>query len=155
MRELAKLQTKLRLGPGVLALNRPQDAPESAPANVVPLQPWAPPHGIPDDGMNKTERRYLMWLRCFKDKWIAVHSITLKLAHDCRLTMDFAVVDESGLRLIDTKAFNRKTRKPHIEDDALVKMRVAADRYPWIRFVIAWEDETGAWQHKDVVPLKE
>lgn len=101
--------------------------------------------------LNKTEASYLEWLKTLGDYWIGVQCITLKLGHDCRLTMDFAAVDKAGLRLIDTKATNRKTGKPLVEDDAWVKMRIAARLFPWIRFLVAHRIKT-EWHHIVVKP---
>jgi hypothetical protein len=100
--------------------------------------------------LNKTERDYYTFLETQKDIWNGVQNITLVLGHDCRLTMDFAAVDESGLRLIDTKGTD-KHGKPRIEDDAWVKMRTAARLFHWIRFVIAWKVD-GVWRHMEVQP---
>jgi hypothetical protein len=99
--------------------------------------------------LNKTERRYLAWLMALGDAWVGVQNITLKIGHDVRLTMDFAAVDASGLRLIDTKACNRKTLKPLCREDAMIKIRTAARAFPFIRFLIAWEDN-GIWRHQEI-----
>lgn len=103
--------------------------------------------------MNKTEQRF--W-----DEWIAprllardllwakFEAVTLKLAPDCRLTMDFFVMDSShALRAIDVKG-----SFAIVMDDAAVKMRVAADGFPW-RFSIAvpLSKKAGSgWDFKDV-----
>lgn len=94
--------------------------------------------------LNQLETEYLSWLRAQGDDWIGIMSITLKLGHDCRLTPDFWAFDASGLRAIDVKG-------KHVWEDSLIKYRVAARAFPWIRFVLVKKD--GAiWKHVDVKP---
>lgn len=51
-------------------------------------------------------------------------AVTFKLAHDCRLTPDFFVVLADGtVEFHDAKGFFR--------EDAKIKMRVAADKFPF------------------------
>jgi hypothetical protein len=99
--------------------------------------------------LNKTERRYLSWLRVQGDLWIGIQPITLKIGHDCRFTPDFAAVDARGMRLIDVKA--KWGNKVHVEDDAQVKLSVAARLFPMFHFVIAWP-EGQVWNHRSYKP---
>jgi hypothetical protein len=74
-------------------------------------------------------------------QWWAFEAITLRLAHDTRYTPDFAALDPGGhLVLHETKGFWR--------DDAKVKIKVAAELYPFFRF-IAWtrqrKKDGGGW----------
>lgn len=101
--------------------------------------------------LNQTEQAYLGWLETQGDLWIGVQCITLKLGHDCRLTMDFWALDRQGLRAIDTKAVREGESKPHIEDDAQAKIAIAARLFPWIRFLIAWRIGE-VWQHREIKP---
>lgn len=101
--------------------------------------------------LNKTETRYLRYLEGLQPMWLGVQCITLKLGHDCRLTMDFAVLDKDGLRLIDTKATRKDTGRALVKEDAMIKMRLAARIYPWIRFVVAHEDGL-VWHHIEIKP---
>lgn len=97
--------------------------------------------------MNKTEQKMAdelaIELAAGTILWWAFESITLKLAHDTRLTPDFAILWPDGsLELRDTKGF--------MEEDAAVKMRVAADKFWMFRFTI-WEPaKGGGWKAKDV-----
>jgi hypothetical protein len=102
--------------------------------------------------LNKTERDYLRHLRMLlpKDAYIGIQNITLKLADDCRFTADFSYIDCSGrMTFVDTKAKHGK--KVHIEDDALVKIKVAARTFRWARFVIAYK-ENDQWTEREVKP---
>lgn len=94
--------------------------------------------------LNKTERAYHEYLKRLNLKWLGVQNLTVKLANDCRLTPDFGTLDENGiLTLIDVKGFQR--------EDALIKMKVAARMFPWIRFVIVKKDGHN-WNHEEVKP---
>lgn len=92
--------------------------------------------------LNKLETAYLAWLRALGADWIGIQCITLKLAHDCRYTPDFWAFDQAGLRAIDVKG-------PHVWEDSLIKLRVAARMFPWIRFVIAKKNRA-VWTHVEV-----
>lgn len=90
-------------------------------------------------GMNRTERLYAEKLDADPDvaAWF-FEAVTLKLGHDCRLTVDFLVVQSDGrLRLDDVKG-------SHTWEDALVKMRVAAAMFPMFRFQLARKPKGGA-----------
>lgn len=94
--------------------------------------------------LNKLETEYLSWLRAQGDDWVGVQCITLKLAHDCRLTPDFWAFDRNGLRAIDVKG-------PHVWEDSIIKARVAARMFPWISFVLA-KRSGKIWNHTTVKP---
>lgn len=98
-----------------------------------------------EDRLNKTERAYLAHLRSqSQNVWIGVQNLTVKLADDCRLTPDFAVLDRSGkLALVDVKGFQR--------EDALIKMKVAARLFPMFTFYIVKRDG-GGWLETIVRP---
>lgn len=65
---------------------------------------------------------------------------TFKLAHDCRYTPDAVVVENDGtITLYDVKGFER--------EDAVLKMRVAAERFKWLRFRMIEEvRKTSSWR---------
>lgn len=97
-----------------------------------------------EDKLNQTEKLYLKWLRNQRNAWIGIQCITLKLGHDCRYTPDFWALDDDGLRCIDTKG-------GHTWEDSLIKIRVAARLYPFIRFLIA-EKNGEVFEHKEIKP---
>jgi hypothetical protein len=77
--------------------------------------------------MNKTEASYQSHLEALKSLgrvvWFAFESYTFKLADNTRYTPDFAVMFDSGiLEFHEVKGF--------WQDDARVKIKVAADRFP-------------------------
>ena len=93
--------------------------------------------------MNQTEARYARHLELRRQAgdidWYLFEGITLKLAHDTRYTPDFAVMRAGG-------AMELHEVKGHYTGDAKVKVRVAAERFPF-QFVLARErsKKTGEW----------
>jgi hypothetical protein len=80
--------------------------------------------------MNKTEAEYDAHLRQLLREgailWYRFEGLKLRLADNTFYTPDFAVLDQSGV-------LECHEVKGHWQDDARVKIKVAADAYP-IRF---------------------
>lgn len=94
--------------------------------------------------LNKTERAYLWHLRKLNVPSLRIQKITLKLADDCRLTVDFTYVNCNGRKVfVDVKGFQR--------EDALIKMKVAARLYTEFDFQIVTRDK-GQWVETMVKP---
>lgn len=93
--------------------------------------------------LNKTEKAYLNHLRSRGLPWIGVQSITLKLADDCRYTPDFTYIHDGKFHAHEVKGFFR--------DDAKVKIKVAARKFPWIVFTLVFKHKSG-WEWKLVKP---
>lgn len=114
---------------------------------------------VPKPEMNKVETSYAEHLRlqyCAGDVlWYGFEVITIKLGPDCRYTPDFLVMYADGhLEAHDTKGakkikLGRKsgTYEPYVEEDALVKCRVTAARFP-IPLYLVWQEPGGAWGKK-------
>lgn len=104
-------------------------------------------------GMNRTETEYADQIEARKRTgevgWWAYESVTLKLAHDCRYTPDFCIVNVQGwVEFVEVKG-------PFVRDDSLVKLRVAARTFPWARFRLAQKaskKDGGGWTVKDISP---
>lgn len=97
--------------------------------------------------MNKTERAYSELLDTRKLIDVAAwwfESWTFKLAHDCRYTPDFAVLLRDG-------SIELHECKGHMEDDALVKLKVAARMLPFV-VRLARIAEQGRWKIEEVKP---
>lgn len=81
--------------------------------------------------MNKTEQAYAAHLallqRAGEIREYRFEPLKLRLADKTFYTPDFAVVRADCLELHEVKGF--------WEDDARVKIKVAAAQYPWFRFV--------------------
>lgn len=95
--------------------------------------------------MNKTEERYAWLLEGRKQageiQRYEFEKITLKLGADCRYTPDFYVVNrESEVEFHEVKGFFR--------DDAKVKIKVAAENFPF-RFFLA-QVVKGGWEVTEI-----
>lgn len=102
--------------------------------------------------MNKTEAAYAQYLEILKRagdiQWYRFDGIKLRLADKTFLTVDFAVMAGDGvMELHDTKG------SPRIfTDDARVKMKVAAEMYPF-RFKVAYplaKKRGGGWTIEEI-----
>jgi hypothetical protein len=97
--------------------------------------------------MNKTEAAYAWVLEAQKLTGEILSYkfgvITLRIGDDCRYTPDFFVVNkELCLELHEVKGFMR--------DDALVKIKAAAARYPFV-FKVA-RLQKGQWTMETIKP---
>lgn len=102
--------------------------------------------------MNALEKRYADILNLRRNGGDVAHwwfeAITLKLAHDTRYTPDFMVQLVCGtLQLIDVKGWKA-------EEDAAVKMRVAATMFPFEIIEVTY-DKTSGWTTKTIGPKQE
>lgn len=106
--------------------------------------------------MNQTELDYAGYLDLLKIArlivWWRFEGITLKLAGDLRLTIDFFVLNsDSILECHDTKAAITKTlksgrqvRRALVTDDGRDKLKMAAGLYPF-DFFKCFKDAQGNW----------
>ncbi len=121
-----------------------QRQPSKDKLSVVRCNVQEMPASTDESKLNKTEAAYLKHLRSCGIKWIGIQNITLKLAFDCRLTVDFVYPDDrQRLVFADVKGFQR--------EDALIKMKVAARLFPFWDFHIVSRDRDG-WDVKRVNP---
>ena len=94
---------------------------------------------------NKTEAAYEQTLELLKRAgdvlWYRFEGIKLRLADKTFLTPDFAVMRSDGtMELHDCKGF--------MMEDANVKMKVAAEMYPFRFFIV--RKKGGAWEYQQV-----
>lgn len=99
--------------------------------------------------MNKTEQRYHDHLVLQKQAglvlWFEFESIKLKLCDNTHFTPDFALMGADGvLELHDVKG-----SRAIIKDDAHLKMKWAADRYPF-RICYVFPVKGGGWEIEEV-----
>lgn len=107
-----------------------------------------------EDTLNKTERAYLVYARALPDTktWAQALGLRLSGIGGSRVFYypDFCLLDANGIRFIDTKPL-WSDGKPHVEDDARVKICWAAQVYAPIPFLIAWR-AAGGWHHRRMFP---
>lgn len=94
--------------------------------------------------MNKTEAAYASHLEALKlagdVRWWGFECIKLRLADDTQYITDFAVLNGDWVfEIHEIKGFMR--------DDALVKIKVAAEQFPF-RFFVIRKDKTG-WDREE------
>jgi hypothetical protein len=99
---------------------------------------------------NQTEQRYedevlKPGLIAGEILWYRFEGIKLRLADNTFLTVDYAVLPADGvLTMVDVKG-----AAAIVQEDARVKMRVAADSYPFA-FRLAFPAKGGGWTVKEV-----
>ncbi|ARL90991.1 DUF1064 domain-containing protein [Burkholderia pseudomallei] len=96
--------------------------------------------------MNKTEAAYDKALadrkRAGEIAWYRFEGIKLRLADNTFFTVDFAVMLADGsLEMHEVKGF--------MQDDANVKLKVAAESYPF-KFVLVRKAKGGTWDIKEI-----
>lgn len=93
--------------------------------------------------MNKTEREWADELAIQGKGQPLFEAITLRIGHDCRYTPDFFWLNSFNQGFFDeVKGFRR--------DDAMVKIRAAATRFPMFTFRLVQKTKAG-WKVK-VIP---
>lgn len=104
-------------------------------------------------GMNKTEALFLAHLRAtFPGAWIEREPIALKLGNGVRYNPDFLVYRSESFGA-HVNALTAYEVKGHMRDDAAVKLKVAASRFPFITFVLVWRNPRngGSWSMQTIV----
>lgn len=102
------------------------------------------------DGMNKTERAFLSYLKAEYPESHIHREVSLPLANGVRYKVDFLradvdPVDGTGVFAYEVKGFMR--------DDAAVKLKVAAALYPWITFfLVSRKSQKSTWEIQRVQP---
>lgn len=104
--------------------------------------------------MNKTEQSYADWLHAMRQRgeilWFGFECWTFKLTKDTRYTPDFVVQLANGeLLLVEVKG-RSKGGKYFAEDDAKVKVKVAAAAFPMLRIKIVWPSADGGWDEEHI-----
>ncbi len=99
---------------------------------------------LPTGKMNKTERRYADQLELQKAAgdvlWWAFEPVNLRLGIDCFYKIDFLVMKFDGL-------LECHEVKGYWTDDALVKIRVAAEKFPFKFIAIRWVKQQWEYRH--------
>jgi hypothetical protein len=109
--------------------------------------------------MNKTEAAYdehltqEKWAGLIIDFWF--ESVKLRLADQTFYTADFFVHHSNGLLEVHEvkgrkKATATTPETAFVEDDAAVKIKVAAEQYPLFTFFLVFRSASGAWVRREV-----
>lgn len=102
--------------------------------------------------MNRLEARYALHLGALKRAGAILdysfECLKLRLADRTYYSPDFMVINiESEVEIHEVKATAKG--KPLYEDDAIVKLKVVAEHFPF-RFKMVWVDKDRGWVSKDV-----
>ncbi|MFH5924573.1 hypothetical protein [Roseomonas xinghualingensis] len=100
---------------------------------------------LPVGTMNKTETAYAAYLETLRHAgevlWWKFEGIKLRLAGNTFLTVDFAILrKDQVLIMADVKG-----SAAIFTDDAKVKMKVAAEAFPFV-FVVVVPTKSGGWE---------
>lgn len=121
--------------------SRPSDRPSRPLSKVAPVKRSA--GAAPRDKMNKTEKAFSQYLELLRKTgdiyWWEYEGMTLKLAFDTRYTPDFSVIIRSPsgiLEVEDTFELQFFETKGFMREDANVKLKVAATKFPFRFFLV-------------------
>ncbi len=94
--------------------------------------------------MNKLEEAYAVLLEGRSDVvWWKFEPFKLRLADNTFYEPDFAVVLSDG-------SFEVHEVKGHWEDDARVKIKVAAETFPFVFVAVTRDRKTGEWRYEKI-----
>lgn len=142
MRRLVQASTAAAPAPTTARAYRPPAAAQpSGSGNAAGKVARGRPRHVPGE-MNKTEAAYAehlqQQLQAGAIAWFRFESVKLKLANKTHLTIDFFVMTTTGeLEAHEVKGF--------WEEDARVKVKVAAEMYPF-RFLAVQRAPGGSWK---------
>lgn len=105
--------------------------------------------------MNKTEAAFDLYLRAsFPAAQVRAQELTLLLANGVRYTPDFTVATDATngheTTVSQWSAYEVKGR--HAWDDSIVKLKVAAARWPLISFFLVSRAKPTGWRIERVYP---
>lgn len=109
---------------------------------------WPQRHARHEAGvMNKTEARFAQQLEADKRAgdiaWYGFEAVKFRIAKRTWLTVDFLVKHANGeWAAIDVKG--RKGNRYWAEEDAMIKLKVAAETFP-MKFGVVWPLKGGGW----------
>jgi len=97
--------------------------------------------------MNPLEQRFyteylLPRLEIGEIEEVTFEGVTFRIAEKCTYTPDFMVVYQDCIRVIEVKGF--------LEEDALVKWKGAAERFPYFQFsMVFWDSKKKEWKWRE------
>lgn len=101
--------------------------------------------------MNQLEARYSLYLEGLKRSEDILEyqfePLKLRLADKTYYSPDFMVINkDSEIEIHEVKSTSKG--KPFYEDDAIVKLKVAAEQFPF-KFKMVWINKTLGWEVKE------
>jgi hypothetical protein len=99
--------------------------------------------------LNKTEQAAMAYLQSqYPRSTFTPHLLTFRIANGCRYTPDLVREEDGALRGI------YEVKGVHAWDDAIVKAKVAATRFPWAQLWLMSPADRGRtrWRIERVMP---
>lgn len=104
--------------------------------------------------INKNEAQFAAIL----DEWLAngrilhygYENITLTLAPRTTLLLDFHVIEADGTIVFYECKGGMRNGKYRAEEDATVKMKVAAKQFPYFKIIVTWEHTTYGRKYAEI-----
>ncbi len=123
----------------------------------TPAKPRA--HGVIRQSSRQPNKTELRFEQEYLKPWMASHSIksydyeavTLKIANGCRYTPDWYVLEWLGGDGTSKGQFYEIKARGMIWDDAIVKLKVAASKYPQFEFFLCAYDGKTGWTIEKVL----
>jgi hypothetical protein len=97
--------------------------------------------------LNKLESEFAVHLRLRRREYVVTEqAITFRLANGVNYRPDFVIYSPYNGQIIAYE-----TKGDYVWDDAAVKLKVAAQEYPFISWRLAWK-EKGEWNEQTILP---
>lgn len=104
--------------------------------------------------MNGNEAKFAAlleeWKRAGTIRHYGYESITLTLAPRTTILIDFHVIEADGTIVFYECKAGMKNGKYRAEDDAVVKLKVAAEKFPYFKILVTWDHKAYARKYQEV-----
>ena len=104
--------------------------------------------------MNANEAAFAKVLEEWKARGDILHygyeSVQLILAPRTTLLLDFHVIEADGTFVFYECKAGMRNGKYRVEEDANVKMKLAAEKFPYLKMVVTWVHKTYARKYKEI-----
>lgn len=118
---------------------------EAKQLGIVHLWPSKAPEPCDDDRMNKLERAFFERAQVRFGADVYFEPFKIRLAGRCWYTVDFVIKHDGWLNCYEVKGWMR--------DDAAVKLKVAAEKFPCFHFVLVTRPNRKGWICRNVNSL--
>lgn len=95
---------------------------------------------------NEFGRKLLHWYHELETVQITAQSIRFSLGNGIAYKPDFVVFRS------DFKTIAYECKGPYAHRGGFENLKVAANKYPLVHFMLVWKDEQGVWQEQHVLP---
>lgn len=119
-------------------LTPPPHNPLAIPVKTLPApakEPFSGPAKTPFDKLNRLERDFYTFLIGKPDRFasVEIQAFTFRIATDCRYTPDFSALMNTGN---GPELCFYEVKGPYFWEDAKIKLKVAAAKFPYLKFYL-------------------